>query len=642
MKSLVTCLVAGAQYLLHPQKLGSIQEMINPDSIVPVTLLSTSEIFGDVDGLLRLYDIYDDVFTPEFGSILVEKPEGNSSDLNIVQNAGNMQIQQLYHLGEVATMAGMGELPSGPYFLHGPNLHQAWKLYDDDHEAFTFGVIPEDVNGAEEFRAVNALSSTGTYKSIPVPSRLYRPPPNTRKPLSGLRIAITDTLSLSGVQTTQSSRAWSSLGASVATSTADFVQRLLDLGAIIVGKTKTSQFDAGLDWVDAVQPWNPRADEYQTSRSGSAGAAVALAAYDWVHHSVGHEGIEGIGSSAGSTGVFSMRISDRAVSSAEHDAPGSYHGLSITDRYIVTLYDAVSAIHGLADHPSTLLPTRIIYLLDLLATGPNEQQALNNAFVSSLENYLGIKAEPLSMANTWTEQPPLEANGADMQEYIGDASFRLLCYESYHHFGQFRQEYGNEFHRQPFVEPTVRYRWEIGKLLSHGDADELRGRLDIFRKWFNQTIMPIDSYATSATIMVLPWHMGEPKYRDEKTEPPNAVHGFTAELLATVLGTPYLLVPFAQLPYESRISDNTEYRPFSGSIIGPRGGDLMMLRLVQRAFELADWRSTVDTGRLSFPLGNNSRNVDDQRVRITKPPALSSSRDQLLLSKPQGKIDVAP
>lgn len=140
------------------------------------------------------------------------------------------------------------------------------------------------------FRAVNVLSSTGAYKSIPVPSRLYRPPPNMRKPLSGLRIAITDTLSLSGVQTTLSSRAWSSLGASVATSTADSVQRLLVLGAIIVGKTKTSQFDAGRDWVDAVQPWNPRADGYQTSRSGSAGAAIALAAYDWVQHSIGHEG----------------------------------------------------------------------------------------------------------------------------------------------------------------------------------------------------------------------------------------------------------------------------------------------------------------------------------------------------------------
>lgn len=101
----------------------------------------------------------------------------------------------------------------------------------------------------------------------------------------------------------------------------------------------------------------------------------------------------------------------------------SYHGLSITDRYIVTLYDAVSAIHGLPD-PGTLLPTRIIYLLDLLATGPNGQQALNSAFVTSLENYLGIKAEPLSMANTWTKQPPPEANGADMWEYIGDVSIQ--------------------------------------------------------------------------------------------------------------------------------------------------------------------------------------------------------------------------
>jgi len=50
----------------------------------------------------------------------------------------------------INTLEGLSELPSGPYFLHGPNLHQAWRLYDDEYGAFTFGVIPDDVDQPKE------------------------------------------------------------------------------------------------------------------------------------------------------------------------------------------------------------------------------------------------------------------------------------------------------------------------------------------------------------------------------------------------------------------------------------------------------------------------------------------------------------
>ena len=36
----------------------------------------------------------------------------------------------------------VSDLPAGPYILHGPNLHQAWKIYLDTLDAFAFGVYP--------------------------------------------------------------------------------------------------------------------------------------------------------------------------------------------------------------------------------------------------------------------------------------------------------------------------------------------------------------------------------------------------------------------------------------------------------------------------------------------------------------------
>lgn len=36
-----------------------------------------------------------------------------------------------------------------------------------------------------------------------------------------------------------------------------------------------------------------------------------------------------------------------------------------------------------------------------------------------------------------------------------------------------------------------------------------------------------------------------------------------------------------------------------------------MIRLVEEALQSAEWRTEVDTGRYTFPVGNNGRNVND-------------------------------
>lgn len=111
---------------------------------MPVTLLETHEIFGDVDATLRLFDSYDDVFVPEFGAVLVEKPGPNATAAADVEPSSHGR--RLYRLsGDVEVTGDVAGLPSGPYFLYGPNLYQAWRLYDDDLGAFAFGVIPENV-----------------------------------------------------------------------------------------------------------------------------------------------------------------------------------------------------------------------------------------------------------------------------------------------------------------------------------------------------------------------------------------------------------------------------------------------------------------------------------------------------------------
>ena len=94
---------------------------------------------------------------------------------------------------------------------------------------------------------------------------------------------------LKGARTLLSSKAWAALYNSPAAATAEYVQSLLDMGAIIVGKTKVSQFSAGEQWIDAMASWSPR-NLYQTTLGSAAGAAAALAGYEWLHHSVAQDG----------------------------------------------------------------------------------------------------------------------------------------------------------------------------------------------------------------------------------------------------------------------------------------------------------------------------------------------------------------
>lgn len=74
--------------------------------------------------------------------------------------------------------------------------------------------------------------------------------------------------------------------------TAPAIQSLIDQGAVIVGKTKTTQFASGMgarDWIENQSPFNPRGDGYLESDCSSSGGAVGLAAYQWLDYSIGSD-----------------------------------------------------------------------------------------------------------------------------------------------------------------------------------------------------------------------------------------------------------------------------------------------------------------------------------------------------------------
>ena len=139
------------------------------------------------------------------------------------------------------------------------------------------------------YLAVQAVSSDGVFKSAAVPSRRYAEI-SQEKPLAGVRISIKDNFDLAGVKSTMINRAYTELYGPKDHS-ATQVQKLVDLGAVVVGKTKMSAFASAEEptdqWIDYHCPFNPRGDTFQSPSGSTNGGAASLAGYDWLDFSMG-------------------------------------------------------------------------------------------------------------------------------------------------------------------------------------------------------------------------------------------------------------------------------------------------------------------------------------------------------------------
>ncbi|KAG8164618.1 hypothetical protein KVR01_004893 [Diaporthe batatas] len=620
LKHLITCIVAGIDYLVHPQILGSVEESVRADQVIPVVVLSEDQVNAGPEELGRTLQFLvdnDDVCTDEFTGIIVVKPSSASASELRGSCPGTSDATAsigcpftVYHMADgIGTSEEKNLLPSGPYFLSGQNLHQAWRLYPDHLDAFTFGLLPDDPFDPQSFQAVAPLSSDGVSKTIPSPSRFYHSP-SSSKPLAGKRVALTDTFDVQGAKTTLSSRAWTQLYPAAENSAA-YVKKLLDLGAVVVGKTKTAQFSTGLQWVDHHSPVNPRGDRYHEASGSSAGAAASLAGYLWLDFTVGGDSDGGVRDPAADHGLHALRSShDSASLEGVKISSERYDTVGLFSRRLEDLVSAAKHSLQVSDR-SVEMPRRIFYPTDYFPLADDKHQKLIEQFVQNLESHLDAQRVEVNIAQLWQDHPPSPSPTArlPLQQYLSKAPFWSLCHDYYHRYDEFRADYNDAIGREPFVETSPRYRWKIGESVTNDDYEEYLTRLDTFRAWFDKTIMSLSS--ESDDIMVLPAIIAAQKYRDESPSEPEPLEGIDTRLLSPILGTPQIVVPFAQLPYKSRVTESLEYRPVSASLMGARGSDLALLRLVEEATQASGWRTNVDTGRRAFPVGKNIRHVRD-------------------------------
>ena len=144
-----------------------------------------------------------------------------------------------------------------------------------------------------------------------------------------------------------------------------------------------------------------------------------------------------------------------------------YDGARFFSRSLKGLLDFAPSQETEADKDKS--PSRIIIPTDLL-TADQYQKIAMVGFALTLEELSGTKVEYIDISDVWDKNPPAEASKETMQEYMSNVSrtsprktsltdkapFRSWCYEFTGRLNGFRDEYRQKFHKEPFVENTVK------------------------------------------------------------------------------------------------------------------------------------------------------------------------------------------
>ena len=302
-------------------------------------------------------------------------------------------------------------VPSGPYFASSAGaLYQPYRLYSDFAGAFTQPLIPASKG---TYTALPAAVAGIQAPAIGVPSRLYYTK-TPDKPLAGVRIGIKDIYNVAGVKTSDGNRAWYAFYPP-AKSNALPVQRLVDAGAIIVGKMKTSQFANGetatADWVDYHSPFNPRGDGYQDPSSSSSGPGAGEGSYPWLDISLGSDTGGSIRGPSQVQGLFGNRPSHGLV-----DLTGVMPLAPQLDTAGFLTRDpvlwSVAAKVLYADLPFYNTYPKKLYTIGIPTAKKTAADAVTMAFLSKLEGFLSTKSTPLNLSTAWSASKSASASAS--------------------------------------------------------------------------------------------------------------------------------------------------------------------------------------------------------------------------------------
>lgn len=305
----------------------------------------------------------------------------------------------------------------------------------------------------------------GQQLAVAVPSRLYFTK-TADKPLAGVRLGVKDIYDVAGVRTSNGNRAWYHLYPP-ATENAHPIQRLVDAGAIIVGKMKTSQFangeEATADWVDYHSPFDPRGDGYQDPSSSSSGPGAGAGSYSWLDLTIGSDTGGSIRGPSEVQGLYGNRPSHNLVTlegvmplAPELDTAG----FLTRDPFVWA--EASKVLYGDNITISHSYPNQIkLYSFPANVSELGDELLLN--FAANVTAFLGANATEYDIVADWNDTYPANATQS-IQDFL-ELTYPIIVAQEQAKLVRdpFYADY-KAVHdgRLPFVDPAPLVRWAFG------------------------------------------------------------------------------------------------------------------------------------------------------------------------------------
>ncbi|KAK7709562.1 hypothetical protein SLS64_003619 [Diaporthe eres] len=586
--------------------------------LFPLTVVETSSGNFTTAELVKTaaeYDEMDDVFQPAFLQMVYLQATGNTTvpaidSRSIGSGLDDLSIQLLITPGEtigdsepVVASTITPALPKGPYFVspYTGDVYKAHRLYDDNNLAFIQGVISD---GQGAYVSLPAITENVMAKSIAVPSRLYYTA-TKEQPLAGLRFGVKDIFHVKGVGTSGGNRAYF-YHYGTQNNTAPAVQRLIDLGAVLVGKMGTVQFANGdrptADWVDLHAPFNPRGDGYQDPSGSSTGPGAGISSYEWLDLSMGSDTGGSMRGPAGAQGIFGNRPSTGAIS-LDHVIPLSpvSDTAGIFARSGSLWAEATKAFYPNMQSNWTTFPSKFYSSGADSETNPDAVPLVED-FVQKLGDFLGTEALPANYSQLWADTRS-DAPSLDVMLNLTYAVF--VSHDQWKMLGKpFFDDYAAaNGGRRPYINPGPLVRWQWGQVHATDDvyAEALRN-ISVFKEWYStEGYGRRDPESCSESVYTYLFQDGWPEYRDEyltpQTSPP---FGMSDSRVSVIAGAPEIVVPIGEVPYNSTKSLQTEYLPVSMALRMARGCDYALANLVGK-LEEAEILRPVAAGSRLFP-----------------------------------------
>ncbi|OCT52008.1 glutamyl-tRNA (Gln) amidotransferase [Cladophialophora carrionii] len=585
------------------------------EEFVPATVVEwTPSIFtpADLRATCRSFASTDDVWNPDFLSLII-----------LLQPAtvrGGFKKKRIFSIDK-----SRHDLAEGPYVVLKATgqIFPVSKLVPDPQQAFVSGIYQKSASGT-------------TWCELP----LYRG--YSDKPLAGLRFAVKDTIAIKGLTTGFGNKAWADT-CPVERTTAPVVRLLLEAGAVLVGKLKTTEFAEGVDpceWIDDVCPFNPRGDGRQKPSSSSTGSAVAAASYDWLDFTVGTDTGGSIRHPAGVNGVFGQRPSCGLVSlEGILGAIDLFNTVGIFAREIDIFTRVGSLIVSRGKPQSYLAENRrynLLYPTRAAQTDNpdphhhgqhrwfphpsvdpkywSEAEKQIDATLREFETHFDCERIPFNINDLWRATPPI-GQSRSLDESVGPiysavtTASAVAC-----GLDQFINEYRAKHGKPPKMSNLVSRRLDHGRNVRAEDLSNALQAMQAFKLWVETTLL--GSYDQDATtLLIFPQSCGRPDYRDDVPDRSELFNDtFSIYSFGHLVGCPDYTIPVAETTYLSRITNQTEHLPVSISLVGRPGSDLELFNVVRQMRD-AGMISDVATGSRMYP----ERRIDAVGTEIHHP-----------------------